>query len=192
MPGKRKSKKERKEEITNAIYNIAIRDGLDKVTLRSVAKEANLSHGLVGFYFPQKKDLMHSLFDRILDWLSLNSESKMSNTSPAYIEAITSEIIIDENERPVIRLLLEFWILSLTELDFKERIKEAINLTDKYFSKKYEMDKINNQAYTKRFQEKNIKNITTSLILGNALLDLIYENRDKNMVPLDVINYLFK
>src|SRR5215207_428101 len=66
MPGRRAPEEERREQIMRAAYDVALREGIDGTTLRAVAAEAALSHGLVIFYFKQKDQLIAALLDRVL------------------------------------------------------------------------------------------------------------------------------
>src|SRR5688500_15061137 len=66
MPGQRAPEELRREQIMRAAYDVALREGIDGVTLRAVAAEAALSHGLVIFYFKQKDQLIGALLDRVL------------------------------------------------------------------------------------------------------------------------------
>jgi AcrR family transcriptional regulator len=55
----------RREHILRAAFDVACREGLDGLTVRAVAAEAQVSHGLVLFHFGRKARLVHAL----LDWL---------------------------------------------------------------------------------------------------------------------------
>jgi len=66
MPGPKASEETRREQIVSAAYEVALRTGIDGVTLRAVAAKAKLSHGLVVFYFKQKHQLISALLDRVL------------------------------------------------------------------------------------------------------------------------------
>ena len=65
MPGERASEDVRREQILRASFEVAAREGISGLTLRSVAAEAKLSHSLVVFYFQRKERLVLEL----LEWL---------------------------------------------------------------------------------------------------------------------------
>ena len=46
----------RREQILNAAHEVALREGIDGMTVRAVAAEAGVSHGLLIFYFEQKRE----------------------------------------------------------------------------------------------------------------------------------------
>lgn len=51
-------RRERRERIVLAVLELASREGVDRVTLRSVAAEAGISMGQVQHYFPSKDDML--------------------------------------------------------------------------------------------------------------------------------------
>ncbi|WP_331052688.1 TetR/AcrR family transcriptional regulator [Longimicrobium sp.] len=69
MPGERASEDVRREQILGAAFEVAAREGLGGLTIRAVAGEAGLSHGLVLFHFGSKERLVHAL----LGWLIENT-----------------------------------------------------------------------------------------------------------------------
>ena len=66
MPGRRAPEDARREQIVSAAYAVALRSGIAGVTLRAVAAEAGLSHGLLLFHFKGKAELVGALLDRVL------------------------------------------------------------------------------------------------------------------------------
>jgi AcrR family transcriptional regulator len=66
MPGPKASEAERREQILKAAYEVALRAGIDGLTVRAVAARAKLSHGLVLFHFGRKERLVSAVLDRVL------------------------------------------------------------------------------------------------------------------------------
>ena len=66
MPGQKAAEAERREQILKAAYDVAVRRGIDGLTVRAVAARARLSHGLVLFHFKRKEQLVTALLDRVL------------------------------------------------------------------------------------------------------------------------------
>src|SRR5215204_5848399 len=83
MPGRKATETERREQILEAAYEVALRRGIDGLTVRAVAARARLSHGLVLFHFKRKDQLGLALLDRVL-------ETTLSLTVPATISALAS------------------------------------------------------------------------------------------------------
>ena len=63
---RRPAEAERREQILNAAYNVALRRGIEGLTVRAVAAGAGLSHGLVLFHFKRKGQLVSAVLDRVL------------------------------------------------------------------------------------------------------------------------------
>src|SRR5215210_8223821 len=66
MPRHRESEATRREQILQAAYEVALRRGIDGLTVRAVAARARLSHSLVLFHFKRKDQLGLALLDRVL------------------------------------------------------------------------------------------------------------------------------
>lgn len=66
MPGTKIAESIRREQIINSTYELATRGGLRAVTIRDVAKRAEISTGLVIFHFRTKERLLLALLDHVL------------------------------------------------------------------------------------------------------------------------------
>lgn len=113
MPGHKAAESERREQILKAAYDVAVRRGIDGLTVRAVAARARLSHGLVLFHFKRKDQLGLALLDRVL-------AATLSLRVPEYVTTIPSprerllamcqhEIRRVSEDPRQIRLLLEYW-----------------------------------------------------------------------------------
>ena len=61
------SQDDRRLEVTQAVWQVIIRDGLDKTSMRAIAKELNSSTGVVTHYFRDKNELMLFALERIFE-----------------------------------------------------------------------------------------------------------------------------
>lgn len=50
----------RRDEVLEATWRVIARDGLEKTTIRRIAKEAGFSHGILSHYFSNKQDILAS------------------------------------------------------------------------------------------------------------------------------------
>lgn len=64
QPRSRKPAEERREEILAAAAEIAIEEGLERITLRAVAARLGVRPGLISHYFPAAEDLVDEAFAR--------------------------------------------------------------------------------------------------------------------------------
>jgi AcrR family transcriptional regulator len=113
MPGPKASEAERREQILKAAYAVAVRRGIDGLTVRAVAARARLSHGLVLFHFKRKDELGLALLDRVLaTTVSLRMPDHISTipNPQERLQALFRYEIGRLSEEPRrIRLLLEYW-----------------------------------------------------------------------------------
>ncbi|MBL5975636.1 MAG: TetR/AcrR family transcriptional regulator [Candidatus Leucobacter sulfamidivorax] len=58
---------ERRAHIVEAVTQIIIRDGFDRVTMREIAAEAGFVHGAITRYFPDKRSLLIAAFLRVFE-----------------------------------------------------------------------------------------------------------------------------
>lgn len=63
-PGARKSGDLRRDEILDGTIRAVSRSGFAAVTLRDVAAEVGVAHGLIGHYFGSRDELLAAAFDR--------------------------------------------------------------------------------------------------------------------------------
>jgi AcrR family transcriptional regulator len=66
MPGTKIAEALRREQIVSAAHQLASRGGLRAVTIRNVAKKAEMSTGLVVFHFRTKERVLLALLDHVL------------------------------------------------------------------------------------------------------------------------------
>src|ERR1700704_536480 len=113
MPGHKATEATRREQILKAAYEVALRRGIDGLTVRAVAAKARLSHGLVLFHFKRKDQLGLALLDRVLaTTLTLRVPDDISALpSPrARLQALFRYELTRLSKEPRrIRLLLEYW-----------------------------------------------------------------------------------
>jgi AcrR family transcriptional regulator len=113
MPGQRETQATRREQILEAAYEVALRRGIDGLTVRAVAARARLSHSLVLFHFKRKDQLGLALLDRVLaGTLALTLPDGIRNIRNPHerLPALFRQELLRLSEEPRrLRLLLEFW-----------------------------------------------------------------------------------
>lgn len=116
---------DRQELILSAVIRIIGREGLAGVSVRSVAREAGVAHGLVNYYFDDKKGLIEAALRRVeaedLELLepdaSLPAEAQLREVLRSIVrpEFLTTEYLA---------LRLQLWALAQADEEFG-----AINAT---------------------------------------------------------------
>jgi AcrR family transcriptional regulator len=131
MPGHKATEAARREQILKAAHEVALRRGIDGLTVRAVADRAQLSHGLVLFHFKRKDQLGLALLDRVL-------ATTLALTIPADIEGIRSpwerlralfrhEVQRLSQEPRRIRLLLEYWARGAHNAVIREKMSAGLD-----------------------------------------------------------------
>jgi AcrR family transcriptional regulator len=113
MPGQKQSEATRREQILEAAYEVALRRGIDGLTVRAVAARGRLSHSLVLFHFKRKDQLGLALLDRVIAGTlapSLPDAIRTIRSPKARLQALFRREVERLSEEPRrLRLLLEFW-----------------------------------------------------------------------------------
>ena len=130
MPGRKAPEEERREQILNAAYAVALRAGIDGVTVRAVAVEAGVSHGLLIFYYKQKDQLIDALLDRVLATtalLDLPEDAARLPHEPDRLRALLRHEMQRLSSAPRdFRLFLEYWALGAREPSIRAKIAAAL------------------------------------------------------------------
>ncbi len=137
MPGKKESEELRREQIVQAAFRVATREGLEQLTVRRVAAEAELSAGLVFFHFKSKEALLLALLDWLLDSLFEQWEASESVSAAERLLALLQLDLQDlyQHEQAAARLHLFFsyWTIAVHDPVVNERIRQAIERSRQAF-----------------------------------------------------------
>jgi AcrR family transcriptional regulator len=130
MPGPKASEATRREEILRAAYQVALRRGIDGLTLRAVAARARLSHGSVLFHFKRKDQLGLALLDRVLATTLPPGILDVVETLPDARERLLAlfrqEMARLAAEPRPVRLLLEYWSRGAHNAMIRKKILAAL------------------------------------------------------------------
>lgn len=131
MPGRKAPEAIRREQILKAAYEVALRQGIEGLTVRAVAARARLSHGLVLFHFKVKAQLVSAL----LDWV-------LATTTVLHVPAVIAHIPrADDRLRALlrqeidrlareprrIRLFFEYWALGTRHAPTRAKISAELD-----------------------------------------------------------------
>lgn len=130
MPGRRESQESRREQLVNAAYVVALRSGIAGVTLRAVAEEAGVSHGLLVFHFERKDEVIAALLDRVLAttaMLQLSEDEAGPERAPDRVRALLRRELERVARDPQgMRVFFEYWALGVREPAIRRKIAEAL------------------------------------------------------------------
>jgi AcrR family transcriptional regulator len=130
MPGQKAPEEERREQILQAAYHVALRAGVDGVTVRAVAAEAGLSHGLVLFHFGRKGQLVAALLDRVLSTtalLTVSEDLPVHSDAPDRLRVHLRQELEQLQRSPRdLRLFFEYWAIGTREPGIRKKIGAAL------------------------------------------------------------------
>jgi TetR/AcrR family transcriptional repressor of bet genes len=113
MPGTKAAEHLRREQIVSAAYQLARRGGLRAITIRDVARKAEISTGLVVFHFRTKERVLLALLDHVLATtitLAVGPEIEiLADPLDRLIALLRQEMARLSAEPQHNRLFFEFW-----------------------------------------------------------------------------------
>ncbi|MQA91526.1 MAG: TetR family transcriptional regulator [Gemmatimonas sp.] len=120
----------RREQILQAAFEVAARDGLAGLTVRAVAVEAGLSHALVLFHFKRKELLLQELLGWLLETTAVLEVSEDIARFPRALDRLHAllqqEMSRLSHDPRHIRLFLEFWALGVREEPIRAQISQEL------------------------------------------------------------------
>lgn len=130
MRAKRIPEEARRKQIIQAAFAVACRDGIGRLTVRAVAAEVGVSHGLVLFYFGRKTRLVHALLDWVIAGTSVLEISEDIARFPDArdrLDALLQQEMARLSHQPErTRLFLEFWALGARHDEIRSRINAEL------------------------------------------------------------------
>ncbi|MGI6870398.1 MULTISPECIES: TetR/AcrR family transcriptional regulator [Amycolatopsis] len=130
----------RRAEVADALFRLAVREGLHRVSLRTVAAEAGLNVGSVRHYFDGQAELMRFAMRTVIDRVSARLTEKVEalgdvgGLSPAERRAARTELLaellpLDDVRRAEVTVFLEFAVASRTDERLADLAREAASGT---------------------------------------------------------------
>lgn len=130
MVGRKAPDETRREDLLRAAYDVAARQGLEALTLRTIAARADVSHGTVVFHFKRKRELVADLLDRVLYATAVlrvpDVISQMTRPSQRLDALLRAEMDRLSNEPRHFRLFLEYWTIGVRNALIRRKIRTAL------------------------------------------------------------------
>jgi AcrR family transcriptional regulator len=116
----------RREQMLQAAFEVASREGIGGLTIRAVAAEAEVSHALVVHYFQRKERLVRALLDWLIETTSVLHVSDDVARFPRAMDrlhALLQQEMARLSDHPRhTRLFFEFWALGARHEEIRVRI----------------------------------------------------------------------
>jgi TetR/AcrR family transcriptional regulator, transcriptional repressor of bet genes len=121
---------ERREQILQAAFVVACRNGIGGLAVRAVAAEAGVSHALVLFHFQTKERLVHALLEWLIASMAVLHISEDIARFPHArdrLHALLQQEMARLSHQPEhTRLFLEFWALGVRDDGIRGRISAEL------------------------------------------------------------------
>jgi TetR/AcrR family transcriptional regulator, transcriptional repressor of bet genes len=126
MPGKQEPEDVRREQILQAAFEVASRSGIGGLTVRAVAAEAALSHGLVLYHFRRKERLVYELLEWLIGTTSVlhvsEDVARLPDPLDRFHALLEQEMTRLSRQPRHTRLFFEYWALGVRNEPIRERI----------------------------------------------------------------------
>jgi AcrR family transcriptional regulator len=131
MPGTRIAEELRREQIVQAAHALARRGGLGAVTIRDVARKAEMSTGLVIFHFRTKERVLLALLDHVLaTTITLRVGPEIECVADPFerlIALLRQEMSRLSTEPERNRLFFEFWNAGMWDRATRVRMQRELD-----------------------------------------------------------------
>jgi TetR/AcrR family transcriptional repressor of bet genes len=131
MPGQKAPEETRRDQLLAAAHAVAARRGINGLTVRAVAAQAKLSHGLVLFHFRRRDELVTALLDRVLANTFLlttsNDVRQIPDAEGRFIAAIRQEMDRLAEAPRLVRLFFEYWALGSRHGRVRSKVGTALS-----------------------------------------------------------------
>jgi len=110
---------ERRSEVLGAVWRVIERDGIERTTVRAIAKEAGYSAGVLVHYFEDKRDILTSALRLSHERIRARWAQKLEGRSglDALRELVLDNLPLDEERRLETRLEVSYWARALSSDD---------------------------------------------------------------------------
>jgi len=102
---------ERREELLEAVWRVIARDGIERATIRTIARETGWSAGVLAHYFEDKDDILISALRLSYERIAARWEAKLDGLEgiAALYELVVDNLPLDDDRRLETRLLVNYW-----------------------------------------------------------------------------------
>lgn len=187
MPGTKVAEALRREQIVRAAYDLAARGGLRAITIRDVARKADMSTGLVIFHFRTKERVVLALLDYVLantTTLTVGAEiALVPDPLHRLVALLRQEMRRISTDPTRNRLFFEFWNEGMWNRAVRVRMQHDL---DRYRAAFHPMAEAVIDADPRRFAGVNaagLAAVAVSFIKGCAVQSMVEP-------ALDVDGYL--
>jgi AcrR family transcriptional regulator len=102
---------ERREELLEAVWRVVSRDGIERATIRVIAKETGWSSGVLAHYFADKDDIIESALRLMYERIAARWDEKLAGLGGlrALHELVLDNLPLDDERELETKFLMNYW-----------------------------------------------------------------------------------
>ena len=102
---------ERREELLEAVWRVVARDGIERATIRAIAKETGWSSGVLAHYFADKDDIIGSALRLMYERIAARWDVKLAGLGGlrALRELVLDNLPLDDERELETKFLMNYW-----------------------------------------------------------------------------------
>ncbi|MCG8336256.1 MAG: TetR/AcrR family transcriptional regulator [Proteobacteria bacterium] len=123
--------KERKKQILEATHRCLLKKPYDKTSIKEIAAEANVNHGMLHYYFKSKEDILLNYIEYIIEhyqssyveWLASNNQN-LRNPEDIFKESINfanNKITLNAD---LSKIFIEIWEIG----NYNDKVRQKLKL----------------------------------------------------------------
>ncbi len=130
--GRKNIQQERRQQIISALHRCLMKKPYRETTIKDIASEAGINHGMLHYYFRDKEEILLQFMDyvldkhktRFLDWRSSQDFSFCSQREimERILEYVNEKITLNRN---LAKLFVILWELALDKRKVKAKLKQV-------------------------------------------------------------------
>lgn len=128
---------ERRIHIVSAVRAIIVRDGFDRVTMRTIASELGYAHGAITRYFPNKQAILTAVFQDLHDTANSRiAEGVGEKRGFDYLHHVCASLLpFGRRGRENARVVLAFWSLAAQDDEANAVYRKHTGRWREYFTR---------------------------------------------------------
>ncbi|MCF8010433.1 MAG: TetR family transcriptional regulator [Clostridiales bacterium] len=184
----------RREQILQAAYRCVAKNSINGARMKDIAREANISQGVIHYYFETKENLLNELLAWSLKEYLEGALNKISYEKDPVKRLETlflyEEQIVKENPS-IVEVFYDFWVQGTKQFDIRKKMKEQFELYRNFIYKL-----VNEGVKTGAFKEEALNyvpGLAVSLLEGFAIQQIIDPNSfDPTMLSKKSVDILLQ
>ncbi len=118
---------DRKVEVADAAWRVIVEQGLDRATMRAIARELNCTTGVVTHYFQNKQELILFALHQVTDRLQAIMERQLTAAAglDRIVAVLSAFLPLDQERKEILRVWVAFLGYAVGRNELMQRHQES-------------------------------------------------------------------